>query len=176
MILTRSGDTLPSCYDYRQVRRNIGLFLWFAFQPTLLLTSPMWEAVAVITASCDSETYQKMSALFRTYDEFFLFYLRQHSNRANRTLHAVGTALGTASVIAAVVLRNPWYALLWVPIGYGFSWAGHLFVEHNRPATWGHPLWSLISDFRMLGLMITGRLHSRLAEAEAEASHTAAAD
>jgi hypothetical protein len=115
-----------------------------------------------------------MDTQFRNYNEFFLFYLQQHSSRANRALHAAGTALGLAVVIAAIALRHPWYALLWVPIGYGFAWVGHLFVEHNKPATWGHPWWSLVSDFRMFGLIVSGRLDEYLAAAEKK--RTAAAD
>lgn len=115
-----------------------------------------------------------MSTEFRTYDEFFLFYLRQHSHRANRLLHALGTPLGLAIAMAALLLHHPWFALLWLPVGYGFAWVGHLLVEGNRPATWGHPWWSLISDFRMLGLMITGRLHVWMARAEAAAGRVSA--
>ncbi len=120
-----------------------------------------------------------MSAPFRNYNDFFLFYLRQHRTRANRALHAVGTALGLAVVIAAVALRHPWYALLWIPIGYGFAWIGHLLIENNQPATWGYPIWSFISDFHMLWLMVTGRLHPYLTSAESAAAArrtTAAAD
>ena len=111
-----------------------------------------------------------MTTPFRSFDDFFLFYLRQHSSRANRMLHALGTTLGLTAVITALVLRHLWLALLWVPVGYGFSWAGHLLVEGNRPATWGHPLWSLVSDFRMLGLMITGGLDRWMANAEADST------
>lgn len=99
---------------------------------------------------------------FRSYDEFFGFYLQQHSDPANRVMHAVGTTLGFAVAIAAFATGHPWYALLFFPIGYGFAWTGHLLIEENVPATFGHPFWSFISDFRMLGLMFTGRLKARL--------------
>jgi hypothetical protein len=99
---------------------------------------------------------------FTSYDEFFDFYLRQHSDPRNRILHAIGTTLGLAVVVVAFVTGHPWYALLFFPIGYGFAWTGHFVLEKNKPATLGHPFWSFISDFRMIGLMMTGRLGEKL--------------
>ena len=99
---------------------------------------------------------------FHSYDEFFTFYLQQHSDPRNRILHAIGTTLGIAVVVAAFTSGHPWYALLFFPIGYGFAWTGHFVLEKNKPATFGHPFWSFISDFRMLGLMFTGRLAARM--------------
>jgi hypothetical protein len=98
---------------------------------------------------------------FATYDEFFAYYLREHSDHRNRILHAVGTLLGLAIVVAAFVFRHPVYALAWPVAGYGFAWIGHFLIEGNKPATYQHPLWSFISDFRMLWLMATGRLQRR---------------
>ncbi len=116
-----------------------------------------------------------MTTRFRTFDDFFLFYLRQHSRRANRLLHACGTILGLLVAIAAFLLHHPWLALLWIPLGYGFAWAGHFLLERNRPATWGHPWWSLLSDFRMIGLMLSGGLDEWLAQARADEADAATA-
>lgn len=95
---------------------------------------------------------------FRSYDQFFAYYVKQHANSANRAMHATGTSLGILTVIVALATGHYWYALLFIPIGYGFAWTGHLLMERNRPATFGHPWWSFVSDFRMLALMLTGRL------------------
>ena len=103
-------------------------------------------------------------AKFRSYGEFFEFYLHEHSDAGNRRMHAIGMVLGLAVAVVAFVTQHPWYALLWIPVGYGFSFAGHFLIEKNKPATFGHPFWSLISDFRMLGLMVTGRLQRRIAK------------
>jgi hypothetical protein len=116
-----------------------------------------------------------MSERFQTFDEFFLFYLRQHSRRGNRMLHLLGTTVGLGMTIATIILRHPWLALLWIPVGYAFPWVGHLLLERNRPATWGHPGWSFLSDFRMIGLMISGRLDRWMADAEAAESRAQAA-
>jgi hypothetical protein len=77
-------------------------------------------------------------------------------------LHATGTILGMGIVAGALIARRPLYALLFFPVGYGCAWAGHYLVEKNKPATFGHPLWSFVSDFRMLGLMLSGKLDEHM--------------
>ncbi len=97
-----------------------------------------------------------------SYAEFWPVYLQAHSRAANRHLHVVGTGLGLL-LLAGGVLTADWRLIpAAIGIGYGFAWAGHFFVEGNRPATFGHPLWSLVSDFRMLGMALTGRLEDEL--------------
>jgi hypothetical protein len=45
------------------------------------------------------------------------------------------------------------------------AWIGHFFVEKNRPATFTYPLWSFIGDWKMLALMLMGRLKTGSADA-----------
>jgi len=35
-------------------------------------------------------------------------------------------------------------------LAYAFAWVGHFFFEHNRPATFLYPSYSLMGDYRML--------------------------
>jgi hypothetical protein len=100
---------------------------------------------------------------FSSYEDFFTFYLGEHSDPRNRAMHAVGTVLGLCALVVPFVIGHPWYALLWPVVAYGFAWTGHFLIESNQPATFRHPFWSFISDFRMLGLMLTGRLKARMA-------------
>ena len=103
---------------------------------------------------------------FATYEEFFLFYLTQHSHRTNRLMHLCGTLVGLSFVVVMIVIGKPWWILAWPLIGYGFAWFGHFVIEGNKPATFGHPFWSFISDFRMVYLMLTGQINKWMQRAQ----------
>lgn len=97
-----------------------------------------------------------------TYAEFWGVYLAAHADPRTRGLHYLGTVVAVSAVVIAG-LSQDWRWLVAAPVaGYAFAWLGHFVFEHNRPATFGHPAWSLISDFRMLGLFIAGRLGTEL--------------
>jgi len=92
------------------------------------------------------------------YDEFWDFYVREHSKPLTRFLHFAGTSLGIALLIYFIATGR-WYLFLIFPIvGYAFAWFAHFVVEKNRPATFKYPLWSFLSDFRMMWFMLTGRM------------------
>jgi len=98
------------------------------------------------------------------YRAFWPYYLRQHANPVSRGLHYVGSSVAIFCLIACGLTGNLWFLLGAVFGGYGFAWIGHSMIEHNRPATFTYPVWSLLSDFRMFFLWLTGRLQAHLAK------------
>ena len=95
---------------------------------------------------------------FRSFREFYPYYLAEHSDRACRRLHFVGSTLVLATIGTAVYLQD-WRWLVAAPVvGYGFAWIGHFFFEHNKPATFHAPVYSLMGDWRMWAEMLVGRI------------------
>ncbi len=97
-----------------------------------------------------------------TYEEFWPRYLRQHRRTATQRVHALGTCLGLALLVIALLTLDWRFAVAALILGYGTAWLSHAFIERNRPETFSHPLWSLISDLRMTGLFLSGRLGREL--------------
>jgi hypothetical protein len=99
---------------------------------------------------------------YRSFQEFWPFYLREHAKPATRLLHVAGTSLVLLIAVTAVATRT-WWLIAAMPVaGYAFAWTSHLAIERNRPATFTYPLWSLRADFRMWRLWLTGRLGAEL--------------
>jgi hypothetical protein len=106
-----------------------------------------------------------MGTRITRYGDFFDHYLREHSQPRCRALHYLGTSLSIIAIIMALISGQlSWIAVALVS-GYGPAWIGHFFIEKNRPATFQYPFWSLISDYRMFGLWLTGRLPEALRRA-----------
>ena len=99
-----------------------------------------------------------MEKRYKTFREFYPYYLAEHDNRTCRRLHFIGSTLVLIVLVSAVITRR--WELLWLLplLGYGFAWIGHYFFEHNRPATFTYPLFSLMGDWVMFRDMLTGRL------------------
>lgn len=94
----------------------------------------------------------------KSYKEFWPFYLNEHARPATRAIHLAGTGAAIAMLGAAVLTGQWWLPVAAVAAGYGSAWTAHAFVEKNKPATFTYPLWSLVSDFKMLGHFLTGTL------------------
>lgn len=95
---------------------------------------------------------------FSSFAEFYPFYLGEHARPATRRLHFMGSALALFCLAALVLTGNVWWLVGALVSGYGFAWAAHLFVEKNRPATFRHPLYSLMGDWKMFWEILMGKI------------------
>ncbi len=95
---------------------------------------------------------------YRTFADFYPFYLSEHMNRTSRRLHFAGTSIAAVLIVAAVLTQLWWLLLVGLVQGYAFAWVGHYVFEHNRPATFKYPFYSLAGDWRMWWEILTGRM------------------
>jgi hypothetical protein len=102
-----------------------------------------------------------MSTGFKSFVEFWPFYVCEHSRPETRIFHFIGILTIVPLLICAIFFNL--YLLLLVPISaYGFAWYSHFFVEKNKPATFTYPLWSLLGDFLMFWLMCQGKMDNEM--------------
>lgn len=99
-----------------------------------------------------------MSERFNRFSDFYPYYLKEHSNITCRRLHFAGTWLVLLFVLLAIIQAQPAWLLLTPIVGYGFAWVGHFFFEHNRPATFQYPLYSLMGDWVMWKDILMGKV------------------
>lgn len=92
------------------------------------------------------------------YHEFYRFYLTEHRNLMSRRLHAVGSSVGLYFFSKAIRQRKVKYFAYGLVAGYTCAWVGHFFFEKNKPASFKQPLYSFISDWRMLSDILRGNL------------------
>ena len=104
----------------------------------------------------------------KTFDEFWPHYVRAHATKGNRTLHFMGTSAAMALLAAGLITKRRWLLLAAPIVGYGLAWTGHFVVEKNKPATFGHPVWSLQADFKMWAMILRGEMDAEVAKYVAE--------
>jgi hypothetical protein len=99
---------------------------------------------------------QKATTKFTSFTEFYPYYLSEHENLTCRRLHFVGSSL-ILFLLAYTLMTGQWVLLWFLPVlGYGFAWVGHFFFEHNKPATFQYPFYSLLGDWVMYKDMLLG--------------------
>jgi hypothetical protein len=102
---------------------------------------------------------------FRSFKDFWPYYVREHSERMNRVLHFIGLSGAILCTLTALATWRPWLLLVAPLFGYSFAWFGHFVIEKNKPATFKYPLFSLGADFVMLYCIATGRMRDEVRKA-----------
>jgi hypothetical protein len=95
---------------------------------------------------------------YKSFPEFYVFYLSEHSTAGCRRLHFVGNLLAIFALIMFVVTMNGLWILLAPALGYSCAWIGHYRFEHNKPATFNYPVYSFIGDWVMFKDILLGKV------------------
>ncbi len=95
---------------------------------------------------------------FENFNEFYPFYLSQHTSKINRDLHVFSTFLYLSNLIYQLLFGRLILILLCPVLAYGPAWYGHYYYEKNKPATLKHPFYSLAGDFFMVKDILLGNL------------------
>lgn len=98
----------------------------------------------------------------QTFEDFWPFYLREHSKSNTRLMHFLGSTSALIFLGMFFVLGHGGFLLAALFSGYGFVWVAHFKIEHNKPATFKYPFWSFISDWKMWWYALTGKLDGEL--------------
>ncbi len=114
-----------------------------------------------------------MAPEFQSFEEFWPYYVGEHSDPRCRAMHYLGTGLSLACIGTAVVTANPLFLAAVPVVGYGAAWVGHFVFEKNTPATFEHPLWSLRGDLKMFGLALRGKMGDEIARVQSMQSASA---
>ncbi len=99
-----------------------------------------------------------MEKQYKTFGDFYPYYLSEHRNTTCRVLHFIGTSLVLAALATALITGNAWWFAAMPLAGYGFAWVGHFFFEKNRPATFTYPLYSFAGDWVMYFQLLVGKI------------------
>lgn len=126
-----------------------------------LATASYLLGVVANSLRCFMPDPLRQSWRLQSFDDFWPVYLAEHRHPLTRQMHVAGTLLGLFLVCASL-FAGPALALLGIAVGYALAWIAHFQVEGNRPATFGHPLWSLRGDLKMTALFVSGRLDAEL--------------
>ena len=109
---------------------------------------------------------------FNSFSDFWPHYVAEHSQPTTRLLHLIGTTVGISCAVFFIAAGRWWLFPLGLIPGYGAAWIGHFFIEKNKPATFQHPLWSFIGDYKMIGMMIAGKMNEEVERALSDKTRT----
>jgi hypothetical protein len=105
---------------------------------------------------------------YNSFQEFWPFYVAEHSKPGTRWLHLIGTVTGIAVMVYFILSGRWWLFPLGLIPGYGAAWFAHFVIEKNRPATFQYPLWSFMGDYKMIAMMVTGRMNKEAPQVQLE--------
>jgi hypothetical protein len=102
--------------------------------------------------------YASAPPRFETFEDFYPYYISEHSHPDNRRLHVIGTGLALLCLTQVVMwgVIGGFWSLVWAAIfGFGFAAASDHFIAKIKPTALTHPAYSLMADFKMFWEVVT---------------------
>ncbi|GAA5915304.1 uncharacterized protein JCM6883_002391 [Sporobolomyces salmoneus] len=133
-------------------------------------TSSKSLQTAAVNPTYEPQAYSSKG--YRTFRDFYPYYLGEHHHAINRRLHLVGTTIALSTFLRATLATFPlllpsekrlsplrfgtegWKSIGRLILGgflqgYVWAWVGHFFFEKNKPATFKHPFYSFVGDLNL---------------------------
>ena len=113
---------------------------------------------------CESlELFKHQEDPFKSFQDFYPFYLCEHSLPTTKLFHFIGTF--NAVFFLMSFLANGFAArplVLGLVQAYSFAWFSHFFIQRNKPATFKYPAYSFVSDWVMFKDLMVGSVRMYL--------------
>jgi hypothetical protein len=99
----------------------------------------------------------------RTFEEFWPHYVRLHTKRETQLAHAAAT-LSWVVLGGAALVTGRWWLVAFAPLAdYAIAQSSHRLFEKNRTVPAKNFAWHTRAEFRMLRLVLTGRMSGEVA-------------
>ena len=95
---------------------------------------------------------------YKTFKEFWPFYLGEHAKPATKAIHFWGTSFGMCFFLYFIFLSQWAYLPIVIVLIYGPLFLSHTFIEKNKPATLTYPFFSILGDLKMWWLILTRQI------------------
>ena len=102
---------------------------------------------------------------YRSFDEFWIAYLRAHSNPKVAGFHVLGTALSVAAFAALAGCGMVFFAAFATVPAQLFGAIGHWLVAEPDDVSPHRPDWAAVANLRLLWLALAGKLDDAVREA-----------
>jgi hypothetical protein len=109
-----------------------------------------------------------MAANARSFEEYWLAFVRAHSHPSTRRLVFAAVSAGIGSAAAGVLARRPLLLLLSPFIAFGPTLLAQKIAGKAAVLAAAHPLFYLLSSLKMWRMILRGTIDGEVARAMAE--------
>lgn len=129
-----------------------------------LLPKIMFKLVLASSSAMHREAAMVKES-YATFDDFWLDFLRAHSKPVTRAFHYAGMLAAIVLGALFAISGHVYLLILAILAPYVLGFASHAFIEHNKPVSLKHPVYSVRGAVQMFALWVSGALAPELSRA-----------